>query len=152
MLGLCLALFALVAAGFLWTRDRPVAIATEAPALLAASDPADADTPEPETGLVAPRSNVTPAQKEARRFGRYDKDSDDRITRGEYLASRQKAFARLDRDGDGKLAFDEYSAATLKKFGKADRNADGVLVAKEFAATARKQRERSGPPCVPESG
>ncbi len=63
MPALGLALLALVAAGFLWTRDRPVAVAGEMPMPLAAAEDADADAP-----LVARRSNVTPADREARRF------------------------------------------------------------------------------------
>ncbi len=41
--------------------------------------------------LVAPASSVTPADREARRFGRYDKDRDAKISRDEYLAARIKS-------------------------------------------------------------
>ena len=133
-LALAVALLALVGAGLLWTRDRPAAVATEAVAPVAAADP------EEEPALVAPASSVTPADREARRFGRYDKDRDAAISRDEYLASRKKAFARLDTDGDGKLGFDEYAAATVKKFGKADRDGNGTLDADEFSTTAPKRR------------
>ncbi|OYU15904.1 MAG: histidine kinase [Alphaproteobacteria bacterium PA4] len=143
-LALSVALIALVAAGFLWTRDRPVAFAAPPPA--AEADPED----EPDTGLIAPRSPVTDADREARRFGRYDRDDDARISRDEYLANRKKAFAKLDANGDGRLGFDEYAAATVKKFGKADRNGDGTLAAAEFATTAVKRKAKVAPPCVPE--
>jgi hypothetical protein len=133
-LALAVALVALVAAGMLWTRDGPVAVATEA----APPPVADIDDDVP---LVAPASDVTPADREARRFARYDKDKDSRISRDEFLASRQKAFAKLDANGDGKLAFDEYVAATTKKFSRADRDADGRLKADEFATTAPKRRK-----------
>lgn len=136
VLALGLALFALVAAGFLWTRDRPVATATEAP-LPPMTAPAD-DKAEPP--LVAPVSDVTPADREVRRFSRYDKDRDGKVGRDEYLATRKKAFSRLDTDGDGRLGFEEYAAATTKKFGQADRDADGALAAGEFATTAVKRR------------
>ncbi len=149
-LALGVALFALVAAGFLWTRDRPVALATVRPPPVAAEPEAEAESPEPAAGLIAPRSDVTPAEREARRFGRYDKDHDARISREEFLASRRKAFAKLDTNGNGKLEFDEYSAASVKKFGTADRNGDGVLVAAEFATTARKVKAKVAPPCLPE--
>jgi Ca2+-binding EF-hand superfamily protein len=135
-LALAVALMALVAAGFLWTRDRPVAVATETPAPPAAAVEADDEAP-----LVAPASNVTPEQREARRFARYDRDKDAAVSRDEYLTSRRKAFAKLDANGDGKLAFDEYATATIKKFGTADRDADGRLDSGEFAATAAKRRE-----------
>lgn len=133
-LALAVALVALVGAGLLWTRDRPVAEALQAP------PPTEAEA-EDEAPLVAPVSNITPADREARRFGRYDKDRNDAISRDEYLASRRKAFARLDSDGDGKLGFDEYATATLKKFGKADSDGDGRLAPGEFASTAPKRRE-----------
>lgn len=136
-LALGLALFALVAAGFLWTRDRPVATAAEAPLPVAIAS--DEEVPEP--ALIAPVSNVTPADREARRFARYDKDRDDRIDRDEYLAARRKSFAKLDADKDGKLGFEEYAAATAKKFSRADRNGDSALAAEEFETTATKRRE-----------
>ncbi|GGE07924.1 hypothetical protein GCM10011529_12920 [Polymorphobacter glacialis] len=143
-LALGLALVALIAAGFLWTRDTPTAIATEA------APPAET-ADEPETVLVAPASNVTPADREARRFGRYDKDSDAAIDESEYLANRRKSFGRLDLNSDGRLDFAEYTAATMKKFKRADRNGDGTLAATEFAATAVKRRAKAAPPpCVPE--
>nr|WP_310523756.1 histidine kinase [Polymorphobacter sp.] len=137
-LALGVALLALVAAGFLWTRDRPVAVAAVALPV------AEAD--EPGVALVAPVSSVTPEQREARRFARYDKDKDGRVEREEYLATRKKAFARLDSDGDGRLGFDEYAAATVKKFGRADRDGDGGLAAEEFVATAAKRAQK--PACV----
>jgi hypothetical protein len=140
---LAIAFVALIAAGFLWTRDQPVAIATEAPPVAAASDDSDADDP-----LVAPSAAITPEQREARRFSRYDRDKDSTISRDEYLASRQKAFAKLDSNGDGRLAFDEYAVATTRKFGKADRDADGKLSAGEFATTAPKRRARSACDCT----
>jgi hypothetical protein len=139
-IALAVALVALIGAGALWTRDRPVAEAVPAP------PPPEAD-PEDEAPLVAPASNVTAADREARRFGRYDKDRDAKVSRDEYLASRRKAFARLDGNGNGTLDFDEYATATLKKFGKADRDADGSLDAGEFASTAARRRAPPAAPC-----
>lgn len=136
MLALGVAVLALVAAGFLWTRDAPVATASEAPRL--AADPG----PDDDGPLEAPASAVTDADREARRFARFDKDTDARISRAEYLVNRTKAFAKLDVNGDGKVGFDEYAAATVAKFGKADRNGDGALAAKEFATTAVKRRAK----------
>jgi hypothetical protein len=148
-LALGVALLALVAAGFLWTRDRPVALASAPPP---AAEDSDGEAPEPAMGLVAPQSNVTPAMREARRFGRVDKDRDARISRDEYLANRKKAFARLDRNGDGRLGFDEYSASTTEKFARADRNGDGALVAPEFATTAAKRKPKAACACPPAGG
>lgn len=132
LLALGLALLALIGAGFFWTRDRPVAVATEAtvPPLEAEDD---------DVALVAPVSSVTPQQREQRRFGRVDGNNDQRISRDEYLANRRKAFAKLDRDGDGRLGLEEYAVATVKKFSKADRDGDGNLNDREFAITAAKR-------------
>ncbi len=141
ILALGLALFSLVAAGFLWTRDRPVAVALEAP-------PAAEAAPEDAEPLVAPTSDVTPAQREARRFGRIDRNHDDRINRDEFLASRRKAFARQDVNGDGRLDFDEYAVSGARKFGKADADGDGTLAANEFATTAAKRREKPACTCT----
>ena len=143
VLAIAIALVALIAAGFLWTRDTPVAVAIET-APPAANADADDDAP-----LVAPVSDVTPEQREARRFSRYDRDNDAAISRTEYLASRQKAFAKLDADADGKLSFDEYATTTIRKFGTADRDADGTLDAGEFASTAPKRRETPACNCKP---
>jgi hypothetical protein len=142
---LAIAFVALIAAGFLWTRDQPTAIATEAPPGAVASDDPDGDD-----ALVAPTAAITPEQREARRFSRYDRDNDSAISRDEYLTSRQKAFAKLDSNGDGRLAFDEYAAATTRKFSKADRDADGRLAPGEFATTAPKRRSK--PVCDCASG
>ena len=141
MLALGVAVLALVAAGFLWTRDAPVATASEAPRL--AADPG----PDDDGPLEAPASAVTDADREARRFARFDKDTDARISRAEYLVNRTKAFAKLDVNGDGKVGFDEYAAATVAKFGKADRNGDGALAAGEFATTAAKRKAKAACTC-----
>ena len=141
-LALVTALLALIAAGFFWTRDRPVATAAQVALPEASRDDDDDEGP-----LVAPASPVTEADREARRFGRYDKDRDAAIARGEYLASRQKAFAKLDIDRDGRLGFEEFAAASAKKFNKADRDADGRLSANEFATTAAKRRAASACKC-----
>ena len=135
VLALTIALVALFAAGFLWTRDRPVAEASAPPP----APVADADAEFEEVPLVAPVANVTPATREARRFSRYDKDHDARVSRDEYLAARRKAFAKLDTNGDGRLGFEEYAVTTTTRFKKADADGDGVLVAEEFKATAVKR-------------
>ena len=131
LLALGLALVALVAAGFFWTRDRPVATATEV-----AAPPAEIE--DDETPLGAPSANVTPEQREMRRFGLVDRHNDHHVSRDEYLSNRKKAFAKLDADGDGRLRFDEYAVSAARKFGKADRDGDRALTGPEFATTAAK--------------
>lgn len=85
--------------------------------------------------------------REQKRFDRYDKDRDTRITREEYLASRRKAFAKLDANGDGRLSFEEWSAKTAKRFADADADRSGTLTAAEFATTKPKRRARATCAC-----
>ncbi len=77
--------------------------------------------------------------REEKRFDRYDKDRDARITREEYLASRRKAWAKLDTNGDGRLGFEEWSAKTADKFASADADRSGMLDRAEFVATRGKR-------------
>lgn len=143
ILALGLAFLSLVAAGFLWTRDRPVAEASAPPPPPVAAAEADAE----EEPLVAPTARVTPETREARRFSRYDKDHDRKVSRDEYLASRKRGFAKLDTNGDGKLGFEEYAVTTTTRFKKADANDDGVLVPEEFKTTAVKRSDAKACEC-----
>lgn len=96
---------------------------------------------------AAPRA--TARTREQKRFDRYDKDRDGRITRDEYLAQRRKAYAKLDANGDGRLSFDEWAVATTTKFAKADTKRDGVLSTDEFATTAVKRKPSRRLNCPP---
>lgn len=150
-LAIGVAVILLVAGGYVWTRGS----APRGGALAAAVSATGAGLPAiPDDPLVAPVSDVTPADREARRFNRYDKDKDGAVTRDEYLATRRKAYARLDLDGNGSLSFDEYSAKTTKKFNTADLNRDKQLASAEFATTAAKRRARPAacPPTEAASG
>lgn len=106
-----------------------------------------ADTAEEPVPEAAPKS------REERRFNRYDKDRDDRITRDEYLASRKKAFAKLDTNDDGRLSFDEWAVKTTTKFAGADKDKSATLDRSEFATTAPKRkpprRRADCPPAAP---
>ena len=139
----------LVVAGAMWGRSNPHAsiarLVGHTPAnAITAPEPADSAEP-----LVAPVSDVTPLDKEAKRFRRYDKDRNGAVSRDEYLAARHKAFAKLDVNGDGKLSFEEYSVKAIAKFAGADANHDGSLTAAEFATTAVKRKPRNKPVCPP---
>lgn len=90
------------------------------------------------------RQPLTDAQREARRFGRYDRDRNGAVSRDEFLASRRRTFSRLDRDGDGRLSFEEYAASTIARFATADGNADRTLDRTEFAATATRRSSTGG--------
>lgn len=140
------AVLLLAGGAYLWSRPSSHPGAAFA-APVEAGRPIPADDPMPP--LVAPVSDVTPADREARRFNRYDKDRDGQITRDEYFVSRRKAYAKLDTDGDGKLSFEEYSAKAAKKFATADASRDTRLTPVEFATTAVKRRVRAAPNCPP---
>ncbi|MCB8829786.1 hypothetical protein LJD47_32720, partial [Escherichia coli] len=76
----------------------PQPLLPAAPAARAAA----AAGPAPQEEAAVPEA--TPATREQKRFNRYDKDRDDKVTRDEYLAARRKAFAKLDTNGDGHLS------------------------------------------------
>ena len=116
------------------------------PALSAAVAPATGDDALP--GSVPEASDKTREQK---RFDRYDKDRDGKVTREEYLVARRKAFAKLDVNGDGKLSFDEWAVKAETKFAAADADKSGAMTPAEFATTAvkRKAARRVKCPQVP---
>lgn len=139
----------LVAAGFfLWrgmAREDRGAVLPAAPAMRAAGEAAPLDPPQ-----------ASEKTREEKRFQRYDRDRDDKVSREEYLSSRRKAFARLDLNHDGVLQFDEYAAKAEAKFAGADADRSGVLDQTEFAITrvVRKARPRCAPsqPAVRDDG
>ena len=114
--------------------------------------PVAAAGPPPSAARQAPGDDAAPLpeaparSREQKRFGRYDKDRDGRITRDEYLLPRRKAFARLDTDGDGRLSFDEWAIKTTTRFADADRDRSAAMDAAEFATTAPK-RKAARPAC-----
>ena len=85
--------------------------------------------------------------KEQRRFFRYDRNRDWRITRTEMLSSRTDAFRKLDKDGNNLLDFEEWAVATVTKFEGADADGDNRLTPAEFATTAPKPRRKSRCAC-----
>ena len=129
----------LTAAGlFWWTSDRPaspIAQAVAQPLAAATSDP-PARPPEAEERT-----------REEKRFDRYDKDRDQKITADEYLLSRRKAYAKLDSNGDGRLSFDEWAKKTTDKFAKADADGSRALTRGEFATTKVVRKPKA--PCPP---
>lgn len=80
--------------------------------------------------------------REQRRFFRYDRNRDLRITRDEMLASRTEGFRALDKDGNNLLTFEEWAVTTADRFDGADRNSDGELDQAEFATTAPKPKPK----------
>jgi hypothetical protein len=138
------AIIALIAAGFMVFsgKARPGPILPPQP--LAQVAGAVGSEPLPD---AAPEA--TEKTREQKRFDRYDKDRDEKITREEYLTQRRKAYARLDVDGDGKLSFDEWAVKATTKFAEADRDKSGTMTAPEFATTAVKRKGPSRVNCPP---
>src|SRR3954449_7051836 len=105
----------LATAGVLWWNSR--AADRHLPAAPPASGPAMFGK---ETGDTPP--TASDESREQRRFSRYDKDEDGKVSREEYFANRHKAFDKLDANHDGRLDFDEYSAKAIAKFTGADKD------------------------------
>lgn len=133
----------LATGGLLWWQhramsERPAAQAEAAfapapPDALPGGDPDAAGAPPPD----APEAR--PEDREARRFGRYDRDRNGAISRIEMMSSRTRDFRKLDTDGDNLLSFEEWAVATSRRFQAADGNGDAQLSRAEFATTAPKR-------------
>lgn len=138
---------ALVSLGLFWLQGRaeveagapPVTATPTGPAPLPQADPGEMEGPAP--------PEATDLTREQRRFGRYDRDHDGRVTRNEMLSPRTDAFRKLDKDGNNLLTFEEWSGATVARFEKADANRDQWLSAQEFRTTAPPPAKKK-PSCV----
>lgn len=104
-----------------------------------------------EPAAIAEPPAASEKTREEKRFGRYDKDKDGKVSRDEFLASRRKAYAKLDTNGDGRLSFEEWSLKTTDRFSKADTDQSATLTAEEFATTRIARKAARPAPCVPES-
>ena len=135
-----------VAAGLFWWQGR-AEMQSAAPPPMLAPDPAVTDDPD-----ALPSADVTDLQgpappeateltREQRRFGRYDRDSDGRITRNEMLSTRTSGFRKLDTDGNNLLTFEEWAHTTVDKFEDADADGDRELTREEFRTTAPPPRK-----------
>ena len=98
------------------------------------ADPADLTGPAP--------PEATELTREQRRFFRYDRNRDLKITRNEMLSTRSDAFRKLDKDGNNLLDFEEWAVATVDKFEGADADGNRVLTQAEFATTAPKPKKK----------
>ncbi len=140
---------ALAGVGLFWWQGRaeieqgappPLAVEAEPPLPdLPPVDPGEAIGPEP--------PEATELTREQRRFFRYDRNRDWRITRTEMLSTRSDAFRKLDKDGNNLLDFEEWAVATVDKFEGADANSDNELTPGEFATTAPKPRKKRSCAC-----
>ncbi|QUL38675.1 EF-hand domain-containing protein [Erythrobacter sp. JK5] len=96
------------------------------------------------TGPAPPEASEL--TREEKRFFRYDRNRDRKITRNEMLSSRSDAFRKLDVDGNNLLTFEEWAVTTAQRFDGADADRNGELSPKEFATTAPKRPARK-PAC-----
>ena len=135
-----MATLAIVAAGWLLAGSsaRPDAVLPPQPRALQVG--ATAADPLPE---------ATERSREQKRFDRFDKDRDGKVTRDEYLAARLKAYAKLDTDQDGRLSFDEWAVKATTKFASADKDSTGAMTPAEFATTAVTRKPQVRAKCPP---
>jgi hypothetical protein len=135
----------LAAVGLFWLQGRaeveegapPPTAPAAAPTGLPSADVAGLEGPAP--------PEATELSREQRRFFRYDRNRDLKITRSEMLSTRTDAFRDLDADGNNLLTFEEWAVTTAQRFDQADANGDRELTQKEFASTA--PRASSTPRC-----
>lgn len=136
----------LAAAGVFWWQGHAGPTVGEAPRLAQGSPPPPAaDIPLPEADPGSKRGKPPPAlseqSKEEKRFNRYDRNRDGKISRAELLGSRVSAFKKLDVDGNNLLTFEEWAVTTSNRFKGADGNGDGLLTREEFATTRPKPKQ-----------
>ena len=101
----------------------------------------------PVAGASAPKRGAAPPalptakaeSREERRFNRYDRDRNERISRIEMMSTRTAAFRKLDKDGNNLLSFEDWAVATSDRFAGADGDESGDLTRVEFATTAPKR-------------
>ena len=136
--------------GFFWWQGRaevergappPLVEPTESldDSQLPSADASDLRGPEP--------PEATELTREQRRFFRYDRNRDWKISRTEMLASRTEAFRKLDKDGNNLLTFEEWAVATVDKFEGADADGNLSLTPAEFATTAPKPKAKPACRC-----
>ena len=141
----------LSASGLFWWQGRAADRAPAAPTHLAiASAPAaEEELPDSDAGdAVGPGlPEASEQSREQKRYDRFDKNRDSKITRTEMLSPRVKDFRKLDVDGNNLLTFDEWSVATDNRFKAADKNGDGSLSREEFATTKLKVAKKPACKC-----
>jgi len=105
--------------------------------------------PESDAGeMVGPAPpEASELTREERRFFRYDRNRDRKITRNEMLSTRADAFRKLDKDGNNLLTFEEWAVRTSDRFTEMDGNGDLELTAAEFATSAPKRTRKPACRC-----
>lgn len=139
----------LLSVGLFWWQGRAQVEEAAPPPAAALPTPGPEELPTADPGTLRGPSppEATELTREQRRFFRYDRNRDLRVTRSEMLSTRSAAFRKLDKDGNNLLTFEEWAVATVDKFDKADRNRDRELSQAEFASTAPKPAARPACRC-----
>ena len=140
-----LAALVLVGVGVFWWQGQAQieAQAPPSPEDLATAPPSTSLPKADVSGLTGPKPpEAYELTREERRFYRYDRNRDGKITRDEMLSTRTDEFKKLDTDGNNLLTFDEWAVTTADRFDSADANHDGILTPKEFATTRRKHASK----------
>ncbi|MGB3165578.1 MAG: EF-hand domain-containing protein [Alteraurantiacibacter sp.] len=138
------AALALVALGLFWMQGRAQVEQAAPPPEPEVTDEAQDLDALPTADIGDMRGPAPPEAseltREQRRFFRYDRNRDLKITRNEMLSTRTDAFRRLDTDGNNLLTFEEWAVTTANRFEGMDGNGDGELNAAEFATSRPKPR------------
>jgi hypothetical protein len=137
----------LVGVGLFWLQGRAEVEEGAPPPTAPEARPTGLPTADA-AGLVGPAPpEASELSREQRRFFRYDRNRDLKITRNEMLSTRTDAFRDLDADGNNLLTFEEWAVTTAQRFDSADANGDRELTQKEFATTAPRPTRRPGCNC-----
>ncbi|MEC9066316.1 EF-hand domain-containing protein [Pelagerythrobacter marinus] len=145
-----IATLALVGLGLFWWQGRAEVERGAPPPLVEETGEPEAEAlPEIDPGdMIGPEPpEATELTREERRFFRYDRNRDRRITRTEMLSTRTDAFRKLDVDGNNLLTFEEWAVTTSRRFEGADADGNGELTPAEFATTAPKRRKKPACRC-----
>ncbi len=139
----------LVGIGMFWWQGRAEVERGAPPPLPEMAEPDDEALPQadPET-LIGPKPpEATELTREQRRFFRYDRNRDLKITRNEMLSTRSDGFRELDKDGNNLLTFEEWAVTTAERFESADADGNSELTPAEFATTAPKRKSKPACEC-----
>jgi len=139
----------LVAVGLFWLQGRAEVEEGAPPPEPMPAAPAPDVLPSADVSGMrgAAPPEATELTREQRRFFRYDRNRDLKISRNEMLSSRTSAFRNLDKDGNNLITFEEFAVTTADRFDGADANGDGWLSPAEFATTAPAPRVSPSPRC-----
>lgn len=129
----------LVAAGIFWWQGRAEVARGLPPPDISANGPGSDGSillpsadPNHGRGAGLPGGGKAKQSEEEKRFNRYDRNRDGKITRNEMLSTRVKAFQKLDTNHDNLLSFEEWAVKTSDRFREIDRNGDGIITRQEF--------------------